>query len=272
LAQVPEPSRLDRGALERIIRRAAELQAAERDIGEGLTEADLLKLGREVGIPAAFLQQALVEERGGALVPPERGLINWLAGPRFLTADRVIPEPVEAIHGSLTHWMAEKELLTVKRRFQGYTSWEPRADFFSTIKRDLQIGGRPYALAKAREVSVQVAPLDERRSHVRLVADLANTRRGHLTTGVTLLGSGAAATAVGIVLGVALPVAVAPTILGALVGLVAVRNRRTRLERVQVGMEQVLDRLEHREIQVPAAAPGGALGRIADEIRRNLGI
>jgi len=41
-----------RDALERIIQRAAELQAGEQDIGEGLTEPELLALGQDVGIPS----------------------------------------------------------------------------------------------------------------------------------------------------------------------------------------------------------------------------
>ena len=60
---VPEASRIDRAALERIIRRAAEIQAGERDIGEGLTEGELMTLGQDVGIPDRYLRQALLEER-----------------------------------------------------------------------------------------------------------------------------------------------------------------------------------------------------------------
>ena len=57
------PARFDRAALERIIQRAAELQTSERDIGENLTPDDVLALGKEVGIPSRYLQQALLEER-----------------------------------------------------------------------------------------------------------------------------------------------------------------------------------------------------------------
>ncbi len=46
------PSRLDRATFDRVLQRAAELQAASRDIGEGLSEEEILALGTEVGIPA----------------------------------------------------------------------------------------------------------------------------------------------------------------------------------------------------------------------------
>ena len=55
------PAPIDRAALERIIQRAAELQTAEREIGEGLSTEQVLELGREVGIPGRYLQQALLE-------------------------------------------------------------------------------------------------------------------------------------------------------------------------------------------------------------------
>jgi hypothetical protein len=47
---VPDTSRIDRAALERIIRRATEIHASEREIGDGLTESELMTLGRDVGI------------------------------------------------------------------------------------------------------------------------------------------------------------------------------------------------------------------------------
>src|SRR5213596_217553 len=52
-----------REALERIIQRAAELQAGEQDIGEGLTEPELLALGQDCGIPSRYPRQALLEEQ-----------------------------------------------------------------------------------------------------------------------------------------------------------------------------------------------------------------
>ena len=88
---------LDRAAVERIIQRAAELQASERDIGEGLSEPDLLQLGQDVGIPDAFLRQAILEERTRSVTPAERGLSAWLAGPRLVSAARALPGEAQRI-------------------------------------------------------------------------------------------------------------------------------------------------------------------------------
>src|SRR5260370_1445002 len=93
-----------REALERIIQRAAELQAGEPDLGGGPTEPELLALGQEVGIPPRYLRQALLEEPTRSGVAPERGVVAWLAGPLALTARRVAPghpaAPGRAVGGS----------------------------------------------------------------------------------------------------------------------------------------------------------------------------
>src|SRR2546429_8021910 len=70
-----------REALERIIQRAAELQAGEQDIGEGLTEPELLPLGQDVGIPSRYLRQALLEEQTRPPAEARGGVLAWLVGP-----------------------------------------------------------------------------------------------------------------------------------------------------------------------------------------------
>jgi len=60
---VPSARPLDRAALERVLGRAAELQAGGADAPETLTEAQLLEIGREVGLSPEHLRQALAEER-----------------------------------------------------------------------------------------------------------------------------------------------------------------------------------------------------------------
>src|SRR2546425_7157641 len=82
---------ISREALERIIRRAAELQAGAQDIGDGLTEPEVLALGKDVGIPPRYLHQALLEERTRTDVAEQSRLWGWLAGPSRLTTPRAGP-------------------------------------------------------------------------------------------------------------------------------------------------------------------------------------
>ena len=272
---VPDKSRIERAAVERIIRRAAELQAGDRDLGDGLTEQELLQLGHEVGIPPRLLQQALLEERTREVTVADHGVAGWLTGPTRVAVQRMVPGSRDRLQAALSHWMTGAELMTVKRRFPDRTSWEARQDMFSSLKREFKVGGRSYRLARAREIVGQVVSLDDDRSHVRLLADLSNTRRSHLAGAATMAGSGAIATAIGATLGVALPVAFIPVVLGLLTGFAIARRRRSQVEQVHTALEQVLDRLEHGEIAPPDDAHSrrpGTLERIADEIRRNLGV
>ncbi len=272
---VPSGPRIDRAALERIIQRAAELQASERDIGEGLTETELLALGAEVGIPEGYLRQAMTEEQFRVGVPRGPGTLDWLVGPAYVSAVRTIARPADETEGGLQRWFAEGELLTVKRRYPDHTAWEPYRGAIATLKRSLGSGGRSYVLARAREVAAYVAPVDAKRCHIRLMADISNGRRAHLTNAATLTVGGAAATTIGIILGVAVPVAGAAVVLGALGGIAAARSRLGDVERTQVALEQVLDRAEHGEFE-PSRAQNRSrehpFGRLADEIRKSFGV
>jgi hypothetical protein len=264
---------ISREALERIIQRAAELQTGERDIGEGLTQEELLALGKEVGIPASYLRQALLEERTRALTPTGRGPAGWLWGPAELTAGRVVPGERTGIERSLERWMEGEELLQVRRRYPDLTTWEPKAGAFASIQRALGVRGRRYALAEAGEVRGQTVQLEPGFCHVRLSADVRNRRSARLWGAGLLatlgaLGSGALAGA-----GVLVALVPVPALVLGFAGAAAARHHRRDNERVQLGLEQVLDRLEHGEIRPEHVLPdprASTLVRIANEIRKSL--
>lgn len=261
---------IDRGALERIIKRAAELQAGAQDVGDGLTQNEVLALGKDVGIPSRYLQQAMLEEQTRSVVETRRGFWPWLTGPRTLSADRVVPGDRATVERALTRWMEEEESLQVKRRFADRTSWEPKAGAFATIQRALGSKGRRFALASALEVAGQVTQLEAGFCHVGLVADIQPSRAKRLQGGAVLFTFGAILTAaLAVTVGAA---AVVPAVvLIPLAGLVA-RRHRSDNERVQVAMEQVLDRLERGEIRAEHALPQQhPLERIADQVRKALG-
>ena len=111
--------KIDRDALERIIQRAAELQTAEREIGENLTPTEVLELGKEVGIPDRYLQQAMLEEQTRRPTAPTSGIMNRLAGPLVVTAERVVRGQPEEVEAAVMRWMEQNELLTVQRQQRG---------------------------------------------------------------------------------------------------------------------------------------------------------
>ncbi len=273
MAELPS-RRIDREALERIIQRAAELQAAELDTGEGISEQDLLKLGAEVGIDGRFLRQAMYEVRAGG-APEERGLLAKWIGPGRVGASRVVPGDRAAVEQALEHWMTENEALAVKRRLPDATIWERQKGFFAEMKRGFGVGGRSYELAKARDVTVVTTQPETGYCHVEMVADVSDARSN------AAVGGGIATGALGLVgvsfLAVSGPpalillVAAFPLGSAALAPVLAARAFRHRSARIQLALEQVLDRLERGEIKPRhqvGPTPFFALGRIADEVRK----
>ncbi|HXF96604.1 MAG TPA: hypothetical protein VNI61_10955, partial [Gemmatimonadales bacterium] len=261
---------ISREALERIVRRAAELQAAEREIGDGLTEAELLALGQDVGIPARFLRQALLEEQTRPVGEVPRGFWAWLAGPATLSALRVVPGERPAVEAALARWMDQEELLQPKRRFPDRTIWEPRAGAFASIQRALG-GARRYALARAGEVSSQVTQLEPGFCLVRLEADVRRQRKERLGGGAALAGVGGVLAVAAATAGAPQLVPLIPAAAGVFLGALVARSHRAPNERTAVALEQVLDRLERGEIRPEHALPGpraSAFVRMAEEIRR----
>lgn len=269
------PRTIDRAALERIIQRAAELQAGELDTGEGLSEQEVLKLGGEVGIPGRFLRQALYEETTkGGLESAHGALARWL-GPRLVGASRVVPGEKRLVEPALDEWMTETEAMAVKRRLPDRTLWEPQKGFFAEMKRGFGVGGKSYHLARAAEVSVAVTPLEEGYCHVALTADVSNSRSGVMAGAGTVAGIGVLSSAILLAaVPAALPlVLLLPGALGLGIGASIPGAHRRRAARIQLALEQVLDGLERGEIR-PRAALGGprasAFVRIADEIKQSL--
>lgn len=264
---------ISREALERIIQRAAELQAGERDIGEGLTKDEVVALGKEVGIPARYLQRALLEEETRAVTEGGRGPLAWLAGPAALTAARVVPGDRQGVERTLVATLAGGELLQVKRQFADATTWEAKAGAFASLQRALGAGGKAFALARAAEIAVTVAPLEPGFSHVRLRADIRNLRRQRLGVAGGLLVFGAALSALAPVLGALAPWVLLPAGIAALTAAAYARGHRQDNERVHVALEQVLDRLERGEARSEPRIAGpaaGTFGRLADELRKAL--
>ena len=264
---------IDRKALERIVRRAAELQAGSQEIGEGLTSQEVLALGKDVGIPEGYLRQAMLEEQTRTAPEESPGTWAWLTGPRAISAHRVVPGDRASVERALSRWMTEEELLQPKRHYADRTTWEAKAGAFASIQRALS-GRRRYSLASAGEISSQVAQLEPGFCLVRLEADVSQQRRGRISGGFVLAAIGWGMT--GATALIAPPLALAqilmlvPGVGLTLGGAMVARTHRRANERVQIGLEQVLDRLERGEIRGTSGA--GALpvpfARIAEEVRK----
>ena len=250
------PATLDRAALERVLARAAELQASQAEPSEGMTEAQLIELGHDVGIPPEQIRQALAEERTRVAVPEERGLVGGWFGPSVIMASRIVGGTPATVLERIDRWMQNEEALAPRRRFTDRLTWEPRRDLLGNIKTRFGIGGKGYALTSANEVGATVAAVDAERTIVRLDADFGEARRRRIGWSAAV-GGGMLASAAGLV---ALTFAIpgSSTVVGEVVGGVwalgggvaaagIAAAQRRKLERAQLALEQVLDGLERAE-------------------------
>ena len=239
---------LDRAALERVLARAAELQGTEGDPSDAMiTEEQIVDVGREVGIAPAHMRQALAEERMRVSVGPEEGTMARLFGGAVARAARTVLGEQRRVLEALDSWMQQEECLQVKRAYGERILWEERGGFVSNMRRGLNLGGRGYHLAKAREVSATVLQVDERRVLVRLEADLGNVRGERVGAGGGLVLATAGAAGALLVIGVLPVLAIAPVVAGLGGGYFVARSHASAVERAQLALEQVLDRMERGE-------------------------
>ena len=269
------PARVDRQALERIIKRAAELQTAEREIGDTLTSDELISLGREVGIPVRYLQQALLEERARSGQAGTPGILDRVAGPGEVTAQRVVSLDAEMVEQELIRWMEHNELFCIQRQQAGRITWEPLSGFQAAIRRSaaaLGAGKRPFMLSRAATVTAAILPLESGYSHVTLVADTRKVRNEYLASSSAITGAGAVSTATMVALGALLPVALVPLPLALGVSYAVFRRYQPTVARIQLGLERTLDSLEKGRGRASSqlSERAGLMGLLADELRRAL--
>jgi hypothetical protein len=268
------PAPIDRAALERIIHRAAELQTADREIGEGLTADEVLALGREVGIPGRYLQQALLEERTRIVQSGPEGLLGRTVGPATIAAQRVVQGEREAIETELVAWMEKQELFSVQRHQPGRITWEPTGGFQAAYRRAVGAAGgskRPIMLAKADTVSCTVLALEPGYCNVTLTATARKRRNESVAGSAALASFGAVSTGVLAAVGAILPLVLIPLPLGLGLGYLVIRQYGPVMERIQLGLERVLDQLEHgRRSDRTLPPPPRLIDLLANEVRKAL--
>lgn len=270
------PNRLDRAALDRVLQRAAEMQLSEADVGESLTEKDVLDLGRQVGIPGKYLQQAMLEERSKVtLANPQTILDSWV-GPGEVMAQRVVQGDQESIERTLLQWMEKNELVTLQRQQPGRLSWERLGPMQAALRRGasvLNAATARFMLARAEVVSATITPLEDGFCHVSLTAALRQARGSYIGGVAAAASFGVAGTAVLAALGAMVAITALPVIGGVGIGFLVRRSYPPVAERVQLGLERVLDHVERGAVkashQLPSKQPG-VLELLGGEIRKAL--
>lgn len=251
----PPAARISPAQLERVIRRAADLQMGSGE-GEGtgeLDEAEVVRIGEEVGLDPRHVRQALAEVRADSLVPglPEDSeLATRVWGPGLVRESRVVPGSRGEVEAKLDRHFREVELLKRVRSQPGRSLWEAAGGLVSTMQRAMDVGGRGYELAKARSLEVSVELLEEGRCLVTLTADLRNARGQAAAASYTIGSLVGAAGAIFLVAtgGPELPLLLGSAAAGApaLGGATWATHAwvKKRCGRVRLVLQGILDRLE----------------------------
>jgi hypothetical protein len=252
---------LTRHEFDAVIRRAAELASSESEPGEGgLTEAELFRIAREVGLNERHVRLALSEVRSGQRVG---GALDRVFGPSFLRAARVVPGTPRELATKLDDFFAGTQLLQPVRRGPHVLQYRPALDWASQIARAASFTSRKYYVASAKSVEVHLDAVDDASTLVELIVEpgtrgdsVAGAAVGGGTGGVGAgVGIGFAVVATGGAMALAIPlgVAVAGAVAGGVSYLVGASHKKKLLE-VQAEVEGVLDRLELRESLEPPPA------------------
>lgn len=253
-----EPSKLPvtRVALERVLARAAALQTAAgeaSDAADSLTEAQVVELGREVGLSPAHIKQALAEERAQIVPMAESGAgVSYrLFGPGEVAAQRVVRGKPARLLENLDRWMQRDELLRTVRQRSDTLVWEPARGLVGSLRR--AFGSRDYALVRATDVIATVVPVEDSSTLVRLHANFTGLRSAAAKQSVAGAVVGSAATGAAIVMGFMIPIAIIPAI--GVTAMAYAGSRRTQqyaVQRALLTLEQMLDRLERGEAEPPS--------------------
>jgi hypothetical protein len=256
--EVPAPwewgDGLDREQLDRVIRRASELQHATSDheARERIPESEVLRIGREVGLDPAHVRRALGELRAEALHPAlerEGGGARRLLGPARVGASRIIPGRSGPLSEALERYLEVGESLRPVRKRGGRSRWEAAEGIVVSIQRGMRLGGHRYDLARARSLDVSVETVNGDSTLVAFVADLSSARTESGVGWAVGLGTGGAGLGLGVGVAVGMPVLLLPGIVVGLAGgvLASRRDLANRRERVRMVLEGILDRLESGE-------------------------
>jgi hypothetical protein len=246
MADLSSPQ-FDSAALERVLKRAAELQTAERDMTGSLSGDEVLALGRDVGIPERYLRQAMLEVGARTTAPAEpEGFLDQVVGVAKVGASRVVRGDPRWIEAELVRYLDQEEAFRVLRQTEGHVTWEPLGGWQGAMRR---VGSRAFMLQKADRIAATVTPMESGLVHVSMEAGMRAQRKAFIGGSLALASVGVAGTTVLAALGALWPLLLFPMPVTLGLSWVIARQFRPLVERTQLGLECALDHLERGAVQ-----------------------
>jgi hypothetical protein len=246
--------RLSSQELEAVIRRAVELQTAAGGSDEGVAEAEVVRIGQELGLEPAHVRRAITDIRSRP--PEEGGMLAAVMGPGQVRAGRTIRRPAAQLGMLLEDYMVRCEYMHAQRRFPDRTRYVRDASFAAGVGRFTRGFGTREQRLDLKQVDVAVAYVDDDTAFVELSMDLSGERAGYAAGGAAL-GTMTSVPVVAFALVTAAPAVLALTALPLFGGWIAGMRAgyRYNAKQMQEKLESFLDRLEHGEVRVPSG-PG----------------
>jgi hypothetical protein len=243
--------RLSSQELEAVIRRAVELQAAAEGGDDGITEGEVLRIGKELGLAPEVVRRAIADIRSRPV--EEKGLVAGVMGPGVVRAARTVRRPAAEVGLLMEQYLFRCEYMVVLRRFSDRTRYVPASGMGAALGRAAYRLRAQHTALGFHQLDVGVSAVDDDCTLVELSMELRGMRKGLAAGGVgsggalaALAGAFAWATPAPDLLALAGLPALAATLLGSRgIYRAAARSRQEKLE-------SLLDRLEHGELKAPA--------------------
>ena len=236
---------LDRAAVERVLRRAGELDGGQ-GAGDTVPEAVVLEAAAEVGLDADAVRVALAIERLGP--PPPVSTADRLFGPPVVGGERVVGVPVAAALDRLDDLLVREHQLRPTRARGQVREWRRKDGPIGSLQRAAKSLAGDATLSKARRVEAAASAVDGERTVLRVAVDRSKERSGivagsAVAGGVVLSGTVVA----GIVLS---PFVLAAAPLAALAAGGVARVGHRQAEELEDCVEDVLEAVDQGTVPV----------------------
>jgi hypothetical protein len=266
---LPEPTGerlIARHDFEAVIRRAAELAMHEGEGEEHFSEAEVVRIGAELGLAPRHVQQALYDLPA---IESQPSTLAGAYGPAVVTASRIVPGDADLTVRRLEDYLATREYLQLVRRKEGRLIFQPAEDTISLLARGLLRPSNRFQLARARKVVLSARPVEKGRTHVQIATDLEDQRRSAVRTGIGIGATGglmAGITGMAVIGATMDPTALTGaahiasllggTAAGVWVGIKATASGfRKRIAAARLELDGLLDRAERGDRLEPPPAP-----------------
>jgi hypothetical protein len=182
---MPETSRdLTPEQMKKVVRRAVDLQDGKASgVGEAVSEAEMVRIGRELGLDPATVRRAMAEVRS----EPDKGNVFLRAmGSRFARGQRVVPHPPDDTAAIIEHYLRRTELMVPERRFPDRIRYARDASLAATVGRVTRRFSRAHPPLNVERVDVTVSALDADSTLVEISADLREKQLGFAIASVAI--------------------------------------------------------------------------------------